>query len=469
MGLLDIFEGKKVSFLAEQIKLLSNENSQLMQVASKYNEVFYQYLNGQSIYQKDNPQSYIELGYEQNEDVYSITSAIAQKCAQGQRILYEVKDENALKRYKSLKNGNTAEAKFEALKYQVKALKEVEKHPILTLLDNPNPDESGFEFDMKSYLFLLLCGNQFFYGIDGLKKGIKNQIYSLPAHLTYIVGGDKFNPVNGYQCFWGRTELNFGKDEVKHVKYPGFNYNRQGGHLYGQSPLKVAIRNTISRMIANNEQMLRQTKNAGAMGFVSNDSDKMPMSPEQATALENKIKDKLKSRDEFDRIKVSNGSLKWSQIGFSTIELDLLNIANFDAKKICNLYGYPVQLYNSEAASTDNNMKWAAKNFINNTIAPLHTQMDDALNKFVVEPYSKADGKKYYLEHDILSYPEMQEDMVQITTWLEKSWDLTPNEKREIKRFGKLADPNMDKIYIPSNLVPIESVNLTADNFNINE
>ena len=466
MKLLNLFSSKQTLVLANEVKYLSDENAQLQQSAEKYKEVFYQYLKGQPIYQLDNATNYITKGYQQNEDVYSIVSKIAQKCAMAPVILYEVKDEKALKQYKLKKQGNTPESYFDAMQLQKKALKEVEKHDILKVLDNPNNEESSFEFFMKAYIFMLVNGNQFFYGIEGAKKGLYNQLYNLPAHLTNIVGGDKFQAIKGYRCIWAESKLDFNPNEVKHVKYPGFDYDRQGGHLYGQSPLRVAIRNTISRMISSNEQLLRQAQNAGALGFVSNPSDTAKLSPEQSKGLEDKIKDRLMSNDAYNRFIVTNGDLKWNQIGFSAIDLDLLGLANFDAKKICNIYGYPIQLYNSESASTDNNMKWAAKNLINNVVTPIHHQFDDALNKWFVDPYSKKDGKHYHIEHDVYSYPEMSEDMTDMTNWLDKSWWISPNDKLEAQRYGRNADPNMDKVYIPSNLMPLENFNITEADFN---
>lgn len=93
-------------------------------------------------------------------------------------------------------------------------------------------------------------------------------------------------------------------------------------------------------------------------------------------------------------------------------------------------------------------------------------QMDDGLNKFFVEPYSKKAGKHLYMEHDIYSYPEMQEDMKALTEWLDKSWWIKPNDKLEMQRFGKSEDPAMDKVYIPSNLMPLDSVNISNEDFN---
>jgi hypothetical protein len=54
----------------------------------------------------------------------------------------------------------------------------------------------------------------------------------------------------------------------------------------------------------------------------------------------------------------------------------------------------------------------------------------------------------------------MQEDMEKLTAWLDKSWWLTPNEKREAQNYDQSGDPLMDSIYAPANIVPIEDLSI---------
>ena len=66
------------------------------------------------------------------------------------------------------------------------------------------------------------------------------------------------------------------------------------------------------------------------------------------------------------------------------------------------------------------------------------------------------DTGEYYVDFDITILPEMQEDMEKVVAQAEKMWWISPNEKREMSRYDAIADPAMDKVYIPSNLVPID-------------
>ena len=59
----------------------------------------------------------------------------------------------------------------------------------------------------------------------------------------------------------------------------------------------------------------------------------------------------------------------------------------------------------------------------------------------------------------------MQEDMVKVAEWLDKCWDLSPNEKREVKGYGERPEKAMNNIYIPSGYRNIEDAAMTDDAF----
>jgi hypothetical protein len=54
----------------------------------------------------------------------------------------------------------------------------------------------------------------------------------------------------------------------------------------------------------------------------------------------------------------------------------------------------------------------------------------------------------------------MQEDMEKLTQWLANSYWITPDEKRIAQGYDKLSTPEMQNIYVPANLVPIEELSL---------
>jgi hypothetical protein len=54
----------------------------------------------------------------------------------------------------------------------------------------------------------------------------------------------------------------------------------------------------------------------------------------------------------------------------------------------------------------------------------------------------------------------MQEDMQKLTEWLSNSYWITPDEKRIAQGYDKISSPEMSKVYVPANLVPIEDLSI---------
>jgi len=54
----------------------------------------------------------------------------------------------------------------------------------------------------------------------------------------------------------------------------------------------------------------------------------------------------------------------------------------------------------------------------------------------------------------------MQQDLGEMVTSLEKAWWFTPNQKLQKMNEEISNDPLMNKVYIPSNLVPIDEISV---------
>ena len=50
--------------------------------------------------------------------------------------------------------------------------------------------------------------------------------------------------------------------------------------------------------------------------------------------------------------------------------------------------------------------------------------------------------------------------MERLTSWLNQSYWITPDEKRIAQGYDKISTAEMEKIYVPANLVPIEDLSL---------
>src|SRR5690606_41489482 len=93
------------------------------------------------------------------------------------------------------------EQKCKAKRRKVKAREEMDSHPVLEVMDNPNPMQTGKELREASMGYLLLTGNAFEYAASpdsGGRAGQPRQLWSIPSPCVQRKIGDRMNPIDGY-------------------------------------------------------------------------------------------------------------------------------------------------------------------------------------------------------------------------------------------------------------------------------
>lgn len=415
--------------------------------------------NGGVNWLNDNSQTYITNGYQSNPIVYSIIKLITDKLSAVPFYLYEVKNGQKLKSYKSLiLNGNLVSTK--ALITKEQSLKEVENHPILTLLDQPNPDQSFSDFLKNAVGYKLITGNSYIYGQRpefGANKGKITGLSVLPSQLMNVVGNQT---VDYYNVSGSNTRIE--KENILHLKYWNPDYNA-GLQLYGQSPLRAGLK----VLDLNNTSYKSQTEiiaNKGAYGMLSDLSGSA--TPEQLQQL----KDKFQNAS-ANEIMILASDLKWTQFGLPNQDLQILEQMDLNLRDLCNLFGVPSILLGGDD-KTFANYETAEKSFIHNTIVPELTALKDSLNKWLLPAYEKADNKKYYIDFDITVLPQLAKDMSEVISQLKEMWWVTGNEKRLATNYGEdTSNPLMNEYFIPQNLVPLneQSITLNTDIGDYNE
>ena len=412
---------------------------------------------------EDSFQTYVDKGYQYNADVYSVINLITRKAATAAPILYEIVDDRAFQRYKSFTaNMSKPQDIAEANHLRQKALVEVdERHPIIQTLHNPNDFQSFYEF-MDNYLgFKLITGNSYVYGVGavtGPNAGKFKQLYVLPAHLTRIVSGGKYDPVKGYTITTAYDFQEIMAEKVMHSKYWNSDYSVEGSHLYGQSPLRAALR-VLQQSNDAQTASVKMLQNTGAQGILFDNSTDSFLTPEQAAEIQRKYKAEYSGPENAGNIIVTSAKIGWQQLGLSSVDLEIMEAMKMNLRQLCNVYRVNSALLNDPDNKTYNNMYEARKALISDAILPELTSARADFNKWLVEPYNKSENKRYFLDFDLDVFPELQEDKKEQIQYLERAWWLTPNQKLEEMGYGRSEDPNMDKVYVSIQVKPIDLVN----------
>lgn len=417
-----------------------------------YNKAIYNYLGDKIVWNPEKDETYINKGYRYNSTIYSIVNLINKAASTIPFQVYEVQNNNDLKRYKAMTSGelNTSVlSKSERLKKS--SLVELDGTEIHQLLERPNPAQSFSAFLQEIIAFGKLTGNRYIYGITpetGLGAGKFKELYVLPSQVIEINSGGLMKPVKDYSLEYNGSHK-IPAEQILHIKDFNPYYDGTGSHLYGMSPLKAGLRS----MSANNEALttgVKYLQNQTARGVLM--SDEGDLTETQAKALKQKFKNQYQGSENAGDVIITPKKLSWVNFGLNASDLSLLEQYDSSIKDLCNIYNVPVQLLNNTSASTYNNQKEAKKALYQNAVIPELIKVRDELNRWLAPQF----GEKLFIDFDFTVIPELQEEMDKVVGQMSQAWWLTPNEKREATGFGvDDENPEMDKYYVPANLIPV--------------
>lgn len=399
-------------------------------------------------------EAYIKKAYQLNADVYSIISFIAGKVAITPFGLYEVKDQKALLKYKSLSSNHYSK---DTEKLKTKALKQVEgNHRILNMLNKaPNDYMTASEFKYGSTVYRLATGNTYIRGFGPEAEPTKFvEMHLLPTQWTLSMGGGQYNAVRAYRMTWDAEEIPTW--QVSHSKYfnPDFQFP-SNPHMVGQSPLQAAA-NAVNRSNSGYEASTKAFQNGGMAGILYQDGGQDLTDP-QRQDLQEHIDKKVSGAGNYKQILAASSKLGWLKIGESPVDLGVLDSLAADLRTLCNIFHLNSALFNDPENKTFNNISEARKAAITDAVLPELTAMRDQYNLWLVPGWEKADGKKYFIDYDASVFPELAASMKDLAEWLERAWWITPNEKREQMDYDKIEDPAFDEPFVPIGVTPLSA------------
>jgi HK97 family phage portal protein len=246
--------------------------------------------------------------------VYAAVNAIAQEVAQQHPFLYR----------------NTGQAQHEQVPLPA-------AHPLVRLLDSPNPWMTRWELWYLTIVYLELTGNCFWYaatrrGSDGRRLG-PAELWVVPSPWVRVVP-DPGEFVRAYEVMApGAVMETFAADEIIHLKYP----NPLDPH-YGLSPLQA---NALT--VDANTELLKsryQAFHSGQKPGIVLQTDQVLSDP-IVRRLEEKIQSRFGGVENWHRPLVLEQGLKASPWMLTPAEMDFLNSARMTRDEIFALFRVP--------------------------------------------------------------------------------------------------------------------------------
>lgn len=419
-----------------------------------YDKSVFRFLNDDQVILDGDSYDY-SAAFSQVSAVYECVDLILKKIVASPIIIYKIKDPEKYKTYKNLLASSDVAKRAQALSMKNTVLEEVHLPKIEKLLKNPNSKQNRSEFIGMLAGCLLLRGNAFVYGnASDLRSKKWTELFAMPVNMKIISGG-MFDPIKEYILNWEtQDQARFPADQIKHIKTFNPVYSSTGSQLYGVSPLRPYLY-SMDNVKEANKQANKQIKNGGKMGFVSPKNKEDQLGSDQKSGLKEGLLKAFRSKDDLARIIPASIPLDWTEIGLSSADMQLLEVKGASADDIYLGYHIPL-IYRTREAMTYNNLSAAPRQFIYNAVAPVADMIAAGLTEFIFGPY-KSEGD-YVLHLDYNSLPELAEDAAKMAEWLEKTWELTPNQKLEVRGFGRSAQPGMDDVWVPKNMVRMADV-----------
>lgn len=448
-------------------------------LTNTFNEAFFAYVGAGLTRYDYRGQAYLDKGYNDNSDVYSVVSQISRKFASVPGLLYDVKDSSAKSKWSELATKALDPQKYsQKLIWQQKAFSDTEyQEP----LERPNWYQSESEYKELWETFMLLTGNAYQWILrvkEGANAGKPMARFLLPSHLVQIVLKEDAksmgleSPIDYYMLVFGNAYIRFEAEDVIHSKFPNPNYDLQGSQLYGQSPLRSAL---IDMQIQNEAKLngAKTMLNGGVFGFIHAKDGQTALTKDQADELKGRLIEMQASAESLGMIAGASASLGFTQISVDTEKLQPFEYLKSSQKSICNNLGWSDKLLNNDDGAKYDNLQSAWKMSISNRIAPDLKIYEEGLNTHYY-PYFKG-YENVKLTFDVSELPEMQSDMKLLVEWMAIALEngaITPREFRLALKYSDVDTEEMNTHFIRQGLIPVQDALMPdaglVNNFGVN-
>jgi HK97 family phage portal protein len=258
-------------------------------------------------------------------------------------------------------------------------------HPLIDLLDRPNPEQSGVELLECVFGHLLVAGNAYIEA--AIEGGEMRELYALrPDRMKVRLGPRGW--ASGYEySVGGRTAVyaldGDGPPPIMHLKlfHPGNDY-------YGFSPLEAAAAavDLHNAALAWNKALLdNAARPSGALVYCGPEGAEA-LTAEQFERLKAELADVHAGARNAGRPLILDGGLDWRPMAFSPADMEHLETKHAAARDIALAFGVPPMLLGIPGDNTYANYREANLAFARQTVVPLVRRTAAALSNWLGRP-----------------------------------------------------------------------------------
>ncbi len=275
---------------------------------------------------------------------------------------------------------------------------EVDAHPLLDILDRPNPTQDGVSFLETIFLNLQLSGNAYIEAVQPREGGRPAELYVLRPDRMKVIPGASGLPqgyeysVGGKLTRWSADPIT-GRSGILHIK----NFHPLDD-WYGMAPLEAAMLSIDQHNAAGawNQALLNHgARPSGALVYAPKEGP-ATLSDEQIGRLREEMDAHYQGRENAGRPLILEGGLEWREMSLSPKEMDWQAGRDAAARDIALAFGVPVQLIGIQGAQTYANMQEARMALYEETVLPLLGRVVSAFDHWIVPMF----GDDFCLDFD---------------------------------------------------------------------
>lgn len=312
-------------------------------------------------------------------------------------------------------------------------VKEIDTHPLLTLIQRPNPEQGQAAFIEAMVGYYQLSGNSFVEAV-GPDRGAPRELYALRPDRMRVVP-DYINRVAGYVYEVGPYKQAFEREQILHMK----RFNPLND-WYGMSPLEAAARSVDESNASGAYQTALLQNSARPSGALMSEQ---PLTDQQFKGLKKELEELYQGADNAGRPMLLEGGLKWQAMGLTPTDIGLIEATKWSAAQIAAAFGVPGEIIGLNPATYENRRE-ARKALYTETVLPLMDRIRDDLNNWLTPQF----GDRLRLDYDRDEIEALQEDRDKVWSRVKDAHWLTVNEKREL--VGYESHPEGDVLLVPT-------------------
>jgi HK97 family phage portal protein len=302
--------------------------------------------------------------------------------------------------------------------------KELETHPLLSLLARPNPEEEGSALFERWYAFLQTAGDAYLEAASA--SDTVRELYVLRPDRVSVVADARGWPVAYDYKVDGRTTRIAREPSGFMPVLHGRLFHPLDDH-YGLSPMVPAgtaldVHNAGAAWVK--ALLDNAARPSGALVYKGPDGGSL--TDEQFNRLKRELEDSYQGAANAGRPMVLEGGLEWRSMSYTPSELDFANSRAVAAREIALAFGVPPMLLGLPGDNTYANYREANLVFWRQTVLPLVAKTARMLTGWLAPRF----GESLRIGYDADAVDALALEREAVWERLSQASFLTLNERR---------------------------------------